>query len=109
MKPDAQNLEMETTSKKRVSDRRYAEEAARLVAARNVRGMSQIDFAAWLDVPYKTYHANETGNRHVSLEIAKRIRERMGFSLDWIYTGDESMLRADLSKALSDIRKAKSS
>jgi DNA-binding XRE family transcriptional regulator len=84
--------------------RRYEGEARRLQSVRRIRGMTQVEFAAWLDYPYKSYHANETGNRQVALDLAKRIRDKTGFTLDWLYTGDESMLRADLSAELASFQ-----
>lgn len=100
----AQNLGMQ---KKRITDRRYFDEANRLREIREARGKSGSDFADLLGWQYKTYMANESGNKHVDIELAKAVRRVTGYPIDWIYMGDEGVLRADLLDELRNLRKFK--
>lgn len=60
----------------------------RLIAFRESLPMSQVKFAHELKVAKNTLNGYETGARPLPSEKAKRIRERFGLSLDWLFSGD---------------------
>lgn len=62
--------------------------ARRLIAIREHYGISQTDFAGELNVAKNTLNGYERGMRPLTLETAKRIRDRYGISLDWLLNGD---------------------
>ena len=53
---------------------------------------SQAGFARVIDTKVSRYNQYETGERLITLDVALRITERFGVTLDWIYRGDASGL-----------------
>ena len=70
--------------------------ARRLIAVRESFGKSQTDFAAELHIAKNTLNGYETGERSLTMETAKRIRERFGVSTDWLLYGDIGQPSHDL-------------
>lgn len=70
--------------------------ARRLVAVREHFKRKQIDFAADLNIAKNTLNGYESGERPLSLETAKRIRDRFGVSTDWLLYGDVGQPSHDL-------------
>lgn len=62
--------------------------ARRLIAIREHFDLNQVEFADSLHLAKNTLNGYETGARSLSLETAKRIRDRFGISLDWLLFGD---------------------
>lgn len=62
--------------------------ARRLIAFRELKGLSQTEFAAKLHIAKNTLNGYETGSRPLTIETAKKIRKRFGVSLDWLLYGD---------------------
>lgn len=63
--------------------------AMRLVAVRKKLGFeSQTAFADKLDLTKSTYNPFETGERPLTIQVAKRIRQRFGVSVDYLLFGD---------------------
>jgi transcriptional regulator with XRE-family HTH domain len=60
----------------------------RLIAVREHLKFNQVGFAVELNLAKSTLNGYETGSRQLSLETAKRIRDRYGVSLDWLLYGD---------------------
>jgi transcriptional regulator with XRE-family HTH domain len=63
--------------------------ARRLVAVRKKLGFeSQTAFADKLDLTKSNYNPFETGERPLTIQVAKRIRQRFGVSVDYLLFGD---------------------
>jgi hypothetical protein len=62
--------------------------AFRLLTLRAWRDLSQKDFCAEIDVGTNHYSPFENAKRRIPLEIATKLVERYGVTLDWIYLGD---------------------
>lgn len=60
----------------------------RLIAVRERLKRSQTDFADDLRIAKNTLNAYENAKRPLTMETAKRIRDRFGISLDWLLFGD---------------------
>lgn len=74
--------------------------ARRLVAAREHFGKSQTDFAEDLNIAKNTLNGYETAARQLTIETAKRIRDRFGVSVDWLLFGDVGQPSHDLALKL---------
>jgi DNA-binding XRE family transcriptional regulator len=61
---------------------------ARLIAIRTREGMSQSEFAEALGLSKTIYNPFERGKRPLTLDAARRIRRRFGYSVDWLLFGD---------------------
>lgn len=75
--------------------------AARLVTTREALGFSQSEFCEQIKVAKNVYNPFEKGKRRISVDVAGKIRDRFGISLDWIYCGDESRLSAALYRKIT--------
>ena len=62
--------------------------AWRLLTLRTWRGLSQKDFCAEIGVGTNHYSPFENAKRRIPLEIATKLVERYGVTLDWVYLGD---------------------
>lgn len=62
--------------------------ARRLIAVREHQGLSQVAMAGAINVAKNTLNGYEKGTRTLTLETAKRIRDRFGVSIDWLLNGD---------------------
>lgn len=60
----------------------------RLIALREHHKLNQIQFAQALNLAKNTLNGYENGKRPLTLETAKRIRDRYGISVDWLLRGD---------------------
>jgi transcriptional regulator with XRE-family HTH domain len=62
--------------------------ARRLVAVRKHVGLNQSEMADRLNIAKNTLNGFEKAKRSLTLETAKRIRQRFGISVDWLLFGD---------------------
>lgn len=90
--------------------------ARRLVAVREHFKRNQTDFAEDLNLAKNTLNGYETGKRSLTIETARRIRDRYGVSVDWLLFGDIGQPSHDLAiklgpkpKIEADAKKAKQS
>lgn len=74
--------------------------ARRLTAVREHFNLNQAEFAAKLNIAKNTLNGFERGSRPLTLETARRIRNRFGVSLDWLLFGDIGQPRQDLAEQL---------
>jgi len=75
--------------------------ALRLIAVRESLGFkNQDDFAEKLDLTKSTYNPFETGKRSLSMQAARRIRERFGVSVDYLLFGDIGQPKEALAQEL---------
>jgi transcriptional regulator with XRE-family HTH domain len=70
--------------------------ARRLIAVREHFALSQVAFADRLHIAKNTLNGFENGKRPLTLETAKRIRQRFGVSVDWLLFGDIGQPSHDL-------------
>lgn len=62
--------------------------ARRLIAVREHFKLTQVAFAEKLHIAKNTLNGFEKAKRPLTLETAKRIRQRFGISSDWLLYGD---------------------
>lgn len=75
--------------------------ARRLVAVRESLGFkSQVAFAEKLDLTKSTYNPFETAERPLTMQVAKRIRQRFGISVDYLLFGDIGQPKEALAQEL---------
>ncbi len=74
--------------------------ARRLVAARAALGMSAAELCRAIRCAPNRWSQYETGERRITLEIAERLCDEFGLSLDWIYRGDPQALPLQLGQAI---------
>lgn len=75
--------------------------APRLKALRLASGFEQAtDWCEHIGVLPNVWNPFERGSRRISLDVAIKVCEKTGASLDWIYRGLEHMLPLDLAKRL---------
>lgn len=79
-------------------------EARRLRLLRVAEGFENAAaWAAYLGWPPTALSNFENGSRRVPRDKALQIRERVaGFSVDWLWTGDESGMSVDLRRRLRE-------
>lgn len=65
--------------------------------------MSQSAFAAYVAVSQPAMNNYERGLRRPELDVATRIVQKTGVTLDWIYLGERAGLPARLLAALPDL------
>lgn len=90
---------------KKTIDGPFADIAMRLRAVRAILELSQKEFAEQAKVAPKSYNQWESGDFRVSIDGAKKLRERFGLSLDFIYCGSLDALPHKIAVALADIPK----
>ena len=76
----------------------------RLCLAREALGLSQVMFALRAGMSPSAYNQYERGKRRLAIDGALKIHDAHGLTLDWIYLGDSSGLKADLTAAIGQIR-----
>jgi len=74
--------------------------ARRIVALRTMLGHNQSAFAQLVEVSQPAMNNYETGLRRPDLDVAVRINQKTGVTLDWLYLGVRSGLPAHLSERL---------
>ncbi len=77
--------------------------ARRLVALRTAMGHNQSSFAALVDVSQPAMNNYEKAIRRPELDVAVKILQRTGVTLDWLYLGNRSGLPAHLLAQLPDL------
>ena len=74
--------------------------ARRLIAVREHFTLSQVEFAEKLHIAKNTLNGFEQAKRPLTIETAKRIRDRFGVSTDWLLYGDIGQPSHSLAIAL---------
>lgn len=74
--------------------------AIRLIAVRERRNLSQVEFAEKLHIAKNTLNGFETAKRPLTLQTAKLIRKRFGVSVDWLLFGDVGQPGHDIALEL---------
>jgi transcriptional regulator with XRE-family HTH domain len=64
--------------------------AARLTLLRKALRLSQAELCRQTEIAPNQWNQFETGKRRITLEVAAKLKERYGASLDWIYVGDSA-------------------
>lgn len=82
--------------------------ARRLVALRTALGHNQSAFAALVGVSQPAMNNYEKGLRRPELDVAVKILQRTGVTLDWLYLGSRSGLPAHLLATLPDLSEQQS-
>jgi transcriptional regulator with XRE-family HTH domain len=72
----------------------------RLIAMREHFGFNQVNFAVELHIAKNTLNGYEKGRRPLTIENARRIRDRFGVSTDWLLFGDVGQPGHDLAVQL---------
>jgi ribosome-binding protein aMBF1 (putative translation factor) len=72
----------------------------RLIALRHALGLKAVQIAKSVDCKPNRWSQYETGERPLTLEIANRLVDEYGVTLDWLYRGDRAALRGDLREKL---------
>ncbi len=86
---------------KKIDPRQIRDCSARAKRTRLALGFAtQKAFCEASGVRYDLYGACERGQRRLSLDVALKIRDKLGIPLDWIYCGDDSRLPAALRTEL---------
>lgn len=73
----------------------------RLEKLRDAVDMNTTKIAETLDITHSAWSQYENGTRRISLEVAGKLVERFGVTLDWIYRGDPSGLPMRLAQLLT--------
>lgn len=73
--------------------------AARLALLRRALGLSQAELCRQIGVATNRWNQYETGERRITLQVAAKLKDFYGASLDWIYVGDS----AGIPQALLDL------
>jgi transcriptional regulator with XRE-family HTH domain len=58
--------------------------------------LSQAEFCRQVGVERNLYNPFEKGRRRITIDVAMKIRDRYGVTLDWIYAGDPRALPSGL-------------
>jgi len=74
--------------------------ARRIIALRTALGHNQKAFAALVEISQPAMNNYEKGVRRPELDVAVKILQRTGATLDWIYLGDRSGLPGRLLQQL---------
>src|SRR5262249_8869917 len=67
-----------------------------LVRSREALELSQAEFCRQSGVERTLYNPFEKGRRRITIDVAMKIRDRYGITLDWIYAGDPHALPSGL-------------
>ena len=78
----------------------YKKVGRRLAAVRLAMGMKQNEFARLIGVSEQNMNNYETGRSRPRVDIAFRICQKTGITLDWIYFGDPAGLPQRLTKLI---------
>ena len=68
----------------------------RLLRTREALELSQAEFCRQIGVERNLYNPFEKGRRRITIDVAMKIRDRYGITLDWIYAGDPHALPSGL-------------
>jgi len=77
--------------------------ARRLVAVREHFGLNQVVFAQKLHMAKNTLNGYEQAKRPITIETARKIRDRFGISTDWLLYGDIGQPSHDLVISLGPV------
>jgi transcriptional regulator with XRE-family HTH domain len=90
-----------------MGDRSLASIGERLRVSREALGYNQADFCRKAQISKTAYNAYEKAKERPSIDNAFRIKDAHKLTLEWIYDGDNSGLRASLADAIKSIRQAR--
>lgn len=79
----------------------------RLRLTREALGLSQAQFARKAEVSSSAYNQYERGRMRPAIDQAIKIRDAHKLTLDWIFLGDNSGLKASLADAIKALRQAR--
>ena len=65
---------------------------SRLAVTREALGLSAAELCKRIDCKPNRWSQYESGDRRITLEIADRLCDEFGLSLDWIYRGNRAFL-----------------
>ena len=68
----------------------------RLLRTREALELSQAEFCRQIGVERNLYNPFEKGRRRITIDVAMKIRDRYGITLDWIYAGEPYALPSAL-------------
>jgi len=68
----------------------------RLLRTREALALSQAEFCRQIGVERNLYNPFEKGRRRITIDVAMKIRDRYGITLDWIYAGEPYALPSAL-------------
>ena len=68
----------------------------RLKTLRQSLGMKAIDLATSVECKANRWSQYESGERTITLEVAIRVADEYGVTLDWIYRGDRASLSQEM-------------
>jgi DNA-binding XRE family transcriptional regulator len=81
--------------------------ARRLTMTRKALGFDgwggQSEFCRQLGIETNVYNPFEKGTRKITLEVAEKICDRFGVSLDWIYRGNPALLPVEVYRKLAEV------
>lgn len=80
----------------------------RLALTREALGYQQGEFADLCDIKRNTYNQYEKGVNMPPIETGIKICTLFRLTLDWLYVGDPSSLRRDVSDKVRELRAEKS-
>lgn len=83
--------------------RTNADIARRLIALRTALGHNQSAFAALVGISQPAMNNYEKGLRRPELDVAVKVLQRTGVTLDWLYLGNRSGLPAHLLALIPDL------
>ena len=72
----------------------------RLRLFRELKGLSQVDFARRVDLAPNTYNQLERGRNYPSVETLWKIADTYRLDMNWLLGGDPGGLRFDLADTL---------
>lgn len=75
----------------------------RLEVTRIALGRKQADLARILLISPQRWNNYERGAKPLDIEIAIRICDKFGVTLDWLYRGDLSTLRFELAQRIGQL------
>jgi transcriptional regulator with XRE-family HTH domain len=78
------------------SQKEVIETAARLRQARAATGLNQTQFAKKIGITAHRYNQYESEKRPLTIDVANRICDEFGFTLDWLYRGHTTLLPSGL-------------
>lgn len=88
-------------------DRSFEAIGKRLELTRQVFGYQQNEFCQKAGIAENTYNQYEKGQRRPSVDMALRLVDAFGITLDWIYRGDPSGLHHRTAEAIKALRQAR--
>ena len=77
--------------------------ADRLELTREALGLNAADLCKRIGIKENRWSQYESGQRRITLEVATKMCDEFGLSLDWIYRGDPRQLPHGLRIKMRDV------